>query len=211
MADLYRYILLLLLSFIGMHCFSQEKTIRQRFRNVDMWHCQAGLDVSVNKNYCIAPVISVGVGSFRNWYCLETGVGFQFFNSLKSNNTDDISLQQFCVFGTGELHPLRWKNGCPILGGRLSYVLPISAQYVNRNSSHSKIDGRIGNKHATIRAFVGILVHDWKIVAYYEYDMSPSFHQKYVFESTKYNFEAVRTQIYERQRTGLSLTYLFTL
>lgn len=46
---------------------------------------------------------------------------------------------------------------------------------------------------------------------HYCYDLSPAINQKYIFETAKFDYDYLKSNLYERYRIGLSVSYLIPI
>lgn len=181
---------------------------KQRISHIDFYHVSVGAGVAFNRNICVGPQISAGMGSFRNLLNGDVGIRYQFLGVFPRKGVESVSLQQLPVFVSLNLNVFRWKSGCLYLGGEMAFVSAVAARH-RLPDGQIVSDSQIGKNHFTPAAKLGVRIRQCDVSLYYEYDMKPSFNQKYVFETTGYDYELLQPALFERMRFGVRFLYHF--
>lgn len=188
----------------------RQHLIDKRLVNIDRYHAGAGLTTEFNQNVYLGPQVFLGWGSSRHLFCADVGAKYLFGNSFSKRHENRISLQQFAVFATADVNAVRWSSGCAYLGGGVDWRLATGSKYVEDATSLSFSDSHITQSHTSLHARIGVRWGErWKTELSYTYDLAPAFDQKYVFESSQFDFASLRDCLYERTRLGITLSYLF--
>lgn len=87
--------------------------------------------------------------------------------------------------------------------------VPVIAARHRLPDGQSVPDLQIGKNHFTPAAKLGVRIQQCDVSLYYEYDMKPSFNQKYVFETADYDYDLLRPALFERMRFGIRFLYHF--
>lgn len=187
---------------------SQEAVRRQRISRIDFYHVSVGASVAMNRNYSVGPQISFGVGSFRNILNADVGIRYLFEGAFLQREAERVSLQQLPLFVSLNVNAIRWRTGCFYLGAEMAYIPTVVAQH-RLPDGQLISDIHIGKNHFTPAAKLGFRQGDCDFSLFYEYDMKPSFDQKYIFETVGYDYDALKYSIFERMRMGLRFLYHF--
>jgi hypothetical protein len=187
---------------------SQEAVRRQRISRIDFYHVSVGASVAMNRNYSLGPQLSFGVGSFRNILNADVGIRYLFEGALLQRGAERVSLQQLPLFVSLHVNAIRWRTGSFYLGAEMAYVPTVVAQH-RLPDGQLVSDIHIGKNHFTPAAKLGFRQGDCDFSLFYEYDMKPSFDQKYIFETVGYDYDALKYSIFERMRLGIRFLYHF--
>ena len=133
---------------------------------------------------------------------------YLFWNLWGKGGKEHISLQQLPLFISANVNLLRWHTGSAFVGGEVSGCLPVSVTHYSSATNSSVKDKEVGRTYVSLAARAGIRFSRWDICLHYAYDLAPAMNQKYVFESAAYDYESLHGSIFERQRFGLSVSYI---
>lgn len=196
-------------------CYAQnlnvEKVLKNRMKHIALYHVGIGIEGSSNENVTYGARAMLGVGSYRHWLNADLGVGFLLWNHLPQYKNDHISMAQIPVFVSANVNPIRWASGCCYVGGEIAVHIGL------HNSTATLAPDRLGHDadalahYVSTRGKVGVTLRHVDIAAFYEHDLSPLCNQKHMFESGNYDFDCMRSSLYEHNRIGISLTYNFKL
>ena len=112
-------------------------------------------------------------------------------------------------FAAADVNFGQWSNGSGFAGAEIAYNIPVMGEHYTV-SGYKFQDTELVKGHCSIRLRAGVRLEKWVFNVHYEYDLAPSFNQKYVYESAQYDFVTLRPSLYERHRVGISVAYLFT-
>ena len=181
---------------------------RQRIAHIDFYHVSGGAGFALNHNFCVGPQLSAGIGSFRNLLNGDFGVRYQFLGVFPRKGVESVSLQQLPVFLSLNLNVFRWKTGSLYLGGEMAFVPTVVAHH-RLPAGQMVSDRQIGKNHFTPAAKLGVRVQQYDVSLFYEYDLKPSFNQKYIFETAGFDYDLLHAAIFERMRFGIRFLYHF--
>lgn len=187
---------------------SQESVRRQRISRIDFYHVSVGASVAMNRNYSVGPQLSFGVGSFRNILNADVGIRYLFEGAFLQRGAERVSLQQMPIFVSLNVNAFRWRTGSFYLGAEMAYTPTVVAQH-RLPDGQLVSDIQIGKNHFTPAAKLGFRQGDCDLSLFYEYDMKPSFNQKYIFETVGYDYDVLKYSIFERMRLGIRFLYHF--
>ena len=193
---------------------SQQKiaSLRQdRFKKVDYYHVGVGIETGLNENWYIGPRLFVGIGSYRNFLNADVGIGYQFYNLLGSSEKERMMLYQLPLFANMRLNVARWSSGCVYMGGEAVYSLAVRGLNAVPHADVAEVDNQLGRNHAMAASMLGVRLNHWDFSLQYVYDLSPAFNQKYVFESSNYDYDSLHASLFERGRFVLNISYLIPL
>ena len=183
--------------------------IRQkRYRNIHLHHIGIGGDVTAYRNIHLSPRIYYGYGSYRNLFNVDVGVFYRFSCSLSPQNADRVLCQYVAPFVSTAINAYRWNTGSLYIGCEAAYNFAVAADYYSRSDKKLMQDIYLGRDFCSIKPKFGVRFDKWEININCEYDLAPSLNQKYIFESVRYDYEQVRTSLFERYRFGISAAYL---
>ena len=190
----------------------EKETIRKkRLNKVEFYHIGLGLEAGINHNFVIGPMVYAGIGSFRNFFNADAGVKLLWTNPAGSSTKERISHLQLPVFAALSLNLIRWKHGSAYLGAEFDYHLFLNAKH-NLPGNGGKIsDKELSHNYASTSVRLGVRLNRWDIQSFYEWDLSPSFNQKYVYESQNYNYDVLYNALFSRTRFGLKIAYIIPL
>lgn len=187
----------------------EEPSIRQeRLSRIDFYHVSVGASFYMNRNVGIAPQLSAGIGSFRNILNGDVGIRYLFLGQFPRKGVERVSVQQLPVFVSLNVNPIKWASGCVYVGGGIAFTPTIAAFHCTADGNHIS-DLRIGKNHFTPFAKLGFRVNHIDGHFFYEYDLKPSFNQKYIYESEEFDYVSLKHQLFERMRFGFTLLYHF--
>lgn len=181
----------------------------ERFSKIEYYHFAIGLDAAIHHNYSISPKFFFGIGSSRNFLNADLGFKYNFRNPFYKSSKENVSIQELVMFISLHLNVIRGKKACLYIGGEIaSHWTTNSKHYIH--SLDTKItDTRLGNDYFSAYGKIGTKINSWEISLFYEYDLSPSINQKYVYESKEYEYQSLYNSLFERTRLGVGLTYYF--
>ena len=189
----------------------QEKDAlrRQRFSKIEYYHVGAGFETSVNKNLLVGPKVYAGIGSYRNLFCADAGLKLLWRNPTGSADKERVAMWQLPVFISASANLLRWQQNTVYVGGELDYHLMLGANHHVAVGDATVDDEDLGRSYASASLHLGMRLNRWNVSLYCERDLAPAFDQQYVYESAKYDYDALHDAIFERMRFGVSLSYTF--
>lgn len=205
-------ILWLLLSpfFLSAQVATQNDDLkRKRIGKIDFWHVSIGASAAMNRNLSAGLQLSAGLGSFRNVLNVDMGVRYLFYGSFPRKDVERVSSQQLPLFISLNLNFFRWKSGSMYFGAEMAYTITISAQHTVPADCYRGKDLKIGKDHFTPAAKIGCRAGDCDVSLFFEYDMKPSFDQKYIFETEQFDYDKLKPSLYERMRVGVRFLYHF--
>lgn len=182
----------------------------KRISHIDFYHVSVGASVAMNRNYSFGPQLSFGVGSYRNILNADVGIRYLFEGAFLQRGAERVSLQQLPLFVSLNVNAFRWRTGSFYLGAEMAYTPTVFAQH-RLPDGQLVSDIHIGKNHFTPVAKLGFRQGDFDLCLFYEYDMKPSFDQKYIFETVGYNYDALKFSVFERMRMGLRFLYHFNI
>ena len=184
----------------------RSQTISQRMKQIDHDYWGGGLHVEAGRNYFVGPRLSVGTGSFRNLFAWQASASYLFANPVDGGTY--VSQQQVMLEAAGRVNLLRWSAGSFFAEASAAWHLPTTASYHSASHSAMLIDREIAQSHASLTAILGTQIGShWQLSAGYVYDLKPAYNQKYLFEHAPFEYEKLHTQIFERGRIVLRLSY----
>ena len=206
--------LLLLSSFFHVAAqMTQEKdALRQkRFKMIEFSHIGTGIETGFNQNFVVGVKGFAGIGSYRNFFSADVGLKLLWTNPISSSYKERITMWQMPVFIAVSTNLLRWQQYSIYLGGEIDYHLKVGAKHKLSANDALVNDRELGCSHTSASLRLGLRLNKLDIGLFYEYDLSPSFNQKHVYESPTYDYDALHDAIFERIRFGMSISYLFPL
>ncbi len=186
----------------------QEALRKKRLNKVEFYHMGVGLETGISHNFVFGPVIYGGIGSFRNLINADIGLKLLWTNPAGSSSKERISHLHLPIFAHLSLNLLRWQNGSAYIGGEFDYHLYLNATH-HLPTGGSISDKDLSHSYASVGPRLGVRFNRWNIQVFYEWDLSPAFEQKYVYESSDYNYDALHDALFNRSRFGLSVSYVF--
>ena len=211
MKSLFKYLLLtiLLIQPLCAQTPAEVQTIRnKRLRTIHVHNLSVGIDAGGCDNYFIAPKVYYRLGSQRNLFNADAGFRYLFYNPVMVSDSDYVSSQYVAPFIAANINFARWDSGAAYLGAEFTYNISTTASYHSISSSLYQRDNNIGKHYTNLLGRVGVRIERWDISLFASYGLAPNFNQKYIFESTLFNYDSVRSQLYSRYNFGLSLSYI---
>lgn len=200
--------LLCFLIFTPIHSQSNYNEIKkERFSRIEYYHFAVGMDAAMHYNYNVSPKIFVGMGSSRNLLNADVGFKYNFRNPLYGGSGECISIQEFQMFASLNLNVIRGKETCLFIGGEVASHWAVNSTHRINISNTEMPDTKVGNDYFSVCAKIGFRLKKWEASLFYEYDLSPSMNQKYVYESAEYDYQSLYNSLFERARMGIGLTY----
>lgn len=181
----------------------------KRISHIDFYHVSVGAGFAMYRNMAVGPQISFGVGSFRNILNADVGIRYIFMGPFPHKDAERVSVQQLPVFISLNVNAIRWRTGCIYIGGEMAYTPAVMATHYIPSTGKTLPDLNAGKSHFTPAAKLGFRQGDIDLALFYEYDMKPSFDQKYIFETIGYDYDALKYSIFERMRFGIRFLYHF--
>lgn len=191
--------------------FNARSALQHRLTRIDLYHVSIGIEGATNVNAMYGVRTSVGIGSRRHLMNADLGLGLRGWNYLFHSKDNYLRMFQMPFFISTNINPIRWANGCVYLGGEASMQFALHNSTATLLPNHAGHDISAINNYASVRGKVGVMLGQMKIAVFYERDLDPLCNQKYMYESGLYDFESMRSSLYEHSRLGLSLTYQFNL
>lgn len=183
----------------------------ERLRMIDFYHVNVGVEVDVHNNLFMGPTISYGVGTYRNLLNLDFGIKYMLVNPIGRSEEERISIHYLPVCAATNVNLIRWHQGSVYVGGEISYSFVTTANHRKPFSEVVEYDRYVGNNHASVSAKLGVRLSRMDINIHYCYDLSPAINQKYIFETAKFDYDYLKSNLYERYRIGLSVSYLIPI
>lgn len=171
---------------------------KKRHGSIERYHANVGLETAFNNNLIVAPKISIGYGSTINLFNIDLGVKYKVVNSLFFDDSKHLTINQTAFFVSAQCNVASWNFNCVYIGAEMDFCTPV-------------FNKTIANEHFSCRGHVGVKYRKLNIGAYYEYDLAPMMNQKYVYESDQYDYQSLRSSLFERSRVGISITYNFVM
>ncbi len=186
----------------------KQQLIKQRMSKIDRYHVSVGLGGEFSKSQRYYVQIFTGYGSMRNLLNIDVGLRYMSTNPITRNGFDDVSLAHAAVFAAGDINFFRSKGWCSYGGAEIAWNAATSGKYYYETTKSTHSDLSLGSSYGSMRLRLGAKMSErWRIEVYYAYDFAPAFDQKYIFESTQYDYDAVYDRIYDRGHFGLTLAY----
>ena len=186
----------------------KEAVRRSRLDKVEFYHTGVGIEMGAIHNFVFGPLVYAGIGSYRNLINADIGLKLLWTNPVGSSSKERISHLNLPVFASVSLNLLRWQQGCTYLRGEFDYHLFLAARHHLPDDGGKYFDKDLSHGYASTSLRLGVRLRNWDIHAFYEWDLAPSFDQKYVYESPYYDYENLRNALFDRSRFGLSASYI---
>lgn len=187
----------------------RAKSLDMRLNKIQYYHVGVGMDIAGNQNYMIVPKVFVGIGSNRTLYNFDFGLKLKCSNIIRFTDSEYISNYNMPFFLAGSLNVIRWKKNCLYVGAEGAYNIALSSSHSINNKRIDTETHNISRSYFSLQGRIGFRYRNIDFSVYYENDLSPSLEQKYVYESTEYDYFKLHDSIFERCRIGLSVTYNF--
>lgn len=208
-------ILLLLMLNMTLSGFAQtDKEVQharqKRYSMIHAHHIGVGIETDLMENARISPRLYYSFGSFRNLFTIDAGLKYIYSHPMCHVTDEKVTGHYLSPFVAIDFHFAQWDKGCVFAGGEFAYNFNVTGEHYLPASNLRVGDKNIGNNHSSLRAKVGVRLENWVFNVHYEYDLAPSYNQKYIYETADYDFATLRPSLYERHRVGISIAYLFT-
>lgn len=187
----------------------RDKVLDKRLDKIEFYHVGVGMDAAMNENYQLCPKVFVGIGSNRNLFNADLGLKLTLSNIFGKSGGEYIRQYAMPIFVAGSINAVRWKQKSIYVGAEIDYSIALGSSHTIANHQTETDTKSIAKSHFACQGKMGFRNKDWDFSVYYEYDLSPSIDQKYVYESPAYNYLEVYDSIFERWRIGISATYNF--
>ena len=188
-----------------------ERIWRQRINRINLFHVGIGADYATNYNTVFGARGYIGIGSSRHLFNADLGFGIRFWNLFSESRKSHYSMVQMPFFVSSTFHPIRWSNGCLYVGGEALALLGIRNLSKTILEDYHAHDSKPLRNYVSVRGKLGLIFHSIDVGLFFEHDFAPICDQKSIYESGLYDFGSLRESIYERNRIGLSISYLFNL
>lgn len=185
------------------------KIVRQeRISKIHLHHVGIGVDISAYNNYSVGPHFFYGIGTHRNLLNADVGFGYSFANSVRTKHSDAIACQYVGLFASGQVNFIHWHSGSMYIGTKIEYNISTISLYKSSVLGTIVSDKHIGKSHCTTYGKLGLKLNHWDFNIYIKYNISPAINQKYIYETSNFDYDSVYNQLYDRIHFGLSLSYL---
>ena len=182
----------------------------KRYSSIHAHHIGVAIETDLLENARISPRLFYSYGSFRNLFTIDAGLKYIYSHPMCHVTDEKVTGHYLAPFAAIDFHFLHWEEGCMFAGGEVAYNCRVTGEHYLPASDLIVGDKNICNHHCSLRAKVGVRLEKWVFNVHYEYDLAPSYNQKYIYESAAYDFATLRPSLYERHRVGVSIAYLFT-
>lgn len=184
----------------------------QRFQSVGLYNIKiSGEGGGFRESHLASLRVDFCLGSRFTLWGAGVGVGYRVANPFTLGSKESVSARHIPFFLSAELHPLRFKTGYLYLGTEAIFNLSIGGRHFLPAEKHRQRDSNLSSNCITGRANLGVKFHNFAVYTFFEYDMQPSFNQKYIYETLAYDYRALKNTIFERYRLGIGLSYYFNL
>lgn len=206
------YILLL----FSLLAFSQtDKDLQQlrqgRYQSVCSHHLGIGMETNMLENFRLSPRLFYSYGSYRSYFSIDGGLKYVYAHPITPMDKERLACHYLAPFVAAKAHFWHWDKGCLYAGGEVAYHFALVGEHYIPGYDLPMRDMQIGKHHPSLRAQFGLKMEHWELNLHYEYDATPSWNQKYLFESTDYNYDLLRPSLYERHRIGITIASLIIL
>lgn len=198
-------------AFVYAQDMNSARILRQRINRINLFHVGIGADYATNYNTVFGARGYIGIGSSRHLFNADLGLGIRFWNLFSESKKSHYSMVQVPFFISSTFHPIRWSNGCLYAGGEALTLFGIRNLSNTISDNHNAHDSKTLRNYVSVRGKFGVVFHSIDVGLFFEHDFAPMCDQKSIYESGLYDFGALRESIYERDRIGLSISYLFNL
>lgn len=208
--------ILVFLHLLSVHCaeakvVKNNAVIDRRLNMIDSHKFGLGLEASFMSNYGILQKFYYQYGSNNSIVNADIGVKLGYENPWMLSTKEYVSRIWIPVFAGVDLNCYRWQFNALYLGMEISYNLSASPRYHAPNLVNSLKDPELARDYFSMAGRLGVKYRYFDIRLYFVFDLKPKYNQKYIFESSAFDFGAVRNQIYERYQVGISFSYYFAL
>lgn len=188
-----------------------ESVRNELLSQVDPYHISIGMEGGFFQNSVVGVQLSWGMGSYQRLYGIDCGLRYRFYNPFNSALGQRITMHTMPLFISSELRAIRTRSFCLFLGAEMAYNFSLFSYYCFQETGKTIQDKNIGHNHLSASVKIGMRTEHFELSVFYEYDMQPMFNQKYLFESSEYDYQLLRSTIRERDRCGIRITYLFII
>ena len=189
-----------------------ERARQKRLQTIDLFHLGVGADAAFLSNWTAGAKLFMGLGSISHWVSSDIGIKYSVTSPLVVENGEWVLWQQLPIYLSLNAQPYRWREGCLYVGAEVAHNIVTTAIHsVSSPLRYWLSDRRLCRNHVSLSAQAGARWENWSIGLFYQYDLAPAINQKYVYESSDYDFDALQKTIYERMRVGISVAYLWSL
>ena len=187
---------------------TDQKVRDKRTHMIHLHHIGIGAETAMSENVRFSARAYYGIGSYRNLLNADIGVKYALSHPLLHIAEEKITAHYMAPFIAATVNYYRWANGGLYLGGECAYHLAVAANHHLPSATVVEHDNVAASHHCSLRAKAGSRWENWDICLHFEYDLAPALNQKYVFESTAYNYDLLRPSLFERWRIGITAAYL---
>jgi hypothetical protein len=205
---------LFLLSSLASHSQSGssiEDIRQQRLRKIDYYHLSFAFSAGGNVNHFAGIQLSAGFGSFRNFINADFGLRYNVMNPISYSDDERLSVHLLPLFVSMQINVFSFNNNSIFLGTELEYAISLQTRHHYPDGNHYDTDNKAGNNHFTLSGKIGAKIVNWEIYIKANYLLGPAFNQKYIFESTNYDYMLLKESLFERWQIGLAVVYHFNL
>ena len=189
----------------------EMQLLRQgRYQRVYSHHLGIGMESNMLENFRLSPRLFYSFCSYRSYFSIDAGVKYVYSHPMVPLTQERLACHYLAPLLSVKAHFWHWDKGCLYAGGEAAYHLALVGEHYIPGNDLPIRDRKIGKHHASVRAQFGVKMEHWELNVHYEYDLNPSWNQKYLFESAEYNYDLLRPSLYERHRVGITLAYLIT-
>lgn len=188
---------------------NREKILTRRLDKIEFYHLGIGGDMAINKNYGFGPKIYFGVGSTRNLLNADLGLKLMFVNPWLDSRSEYVRWYTLPIFVSGSVNAIRWKRNSVYIGGEIDYNTALGSGHHRTNTASNPETQDIASNHFSWQGKLGFRSEYWDIALFYENDMAPALNQKYIYESSDYDYITLHASIFERWRIGVGVAYNF--
>lgn len=197
-------------------CSSDDEALKENLRlrrnsMIDFYHIGLNMDLSAGINNTVDPGFFIGIGSFRNLFNADIGVSYSMKNIIPLDSEESVSVHQLKISLSAKVNCIRWRFGSVYLSPGIDWSMPLIAFHRTVASSYGYMDNSIGRCCFSSCLNLGIIWNRLDFSIFCRYDMSPSFNQKYIYESVDYNYHVLYDSIFDRDCFGIGIGYYFYL
>lgn len=182
---------------------------KSRFRKIEFQHVGAELNIGTWDNFHISPRIFYGIGSQFTFYSANVGIGYEYTTSSASRNKESVSLHHLPLFINANIHPYRFQKGFIYIGAGVSYNLGLGGQHFMPEFDSSQSDSNLSKNYLSLQGRIGVKYRSFEYGIFYNYACNPQFNQKYIYESSDFNYPALKAKLFERSEIGISVAYCY--
>lgn len=196
---------LIFLSFLS-YGHSREFTrqeVHNRLNKTSLHHLGIGMGMEMNRNNLINTELIYRYGNKRqtiNSFCF-----IEFSRTFPKNLDPCVSFWQYSMGCGISENIIKSYVGTLYLAESVSIDIPFSARY--HDMEYVYADKGLVKFHLSGKIRLGFALNNFDVSLFSEFDMMPTFNQKYIFETIGYDYYAIRSLINERFRLGVSIVY----